>query len=314
MNILLVIAFTLAVYGVFKINNIKLLEMAEDIIQSTIRDSKSIQALIISTSLTEKRKGVFSNVQKIFNETRLILSVTNRSGLFPTLCLASVGLLFVGLAIGGITNNPFLALVLSGGLSLIPFWFVKLSENNYQNELNDELETALSIITTSYIRNNNISKAIEENLHHINPPVQGIFETFLVETKYISSSIPDALLRLSTRINNTIFEEWCLELIACQDNRNLKHTLPDIVGKFGNVRMVNGTLGVDIYEPLRELLITSGILLCFPVMIYMLNADWFYVLTNVWIGKFTLACQVLVVFIGINAGIRITKPITYERQ
>ena len=74
-----------------------------------------------------------------------------------------------------------------------------------------------------------ISKAIEENLHHINPPVQGVFETFLVETKYISSSIPDALLRLSTRINNTIFEEWCLELIACQDNRNLKHTLPKTV-------------------------------------------------------------------------------------
>lgn len=313
MTALLMLAFMFMVYGLFNLCNINIIDIADDFISASENSTKSIQSVIISANAGEKRKGFFSKIQGFFDETKRILIATNRAGFFTTLCVISVALLFSGFGIGIICNNPFLALVLAGGLAVIPFWLVKLSENNYQNHLNDELETALSVITTSYIRNNNISKAIEENMHHINPPVQDVFERFLVETKYISSSIPDALLRLSTRINNVIFEEWCLELIACQDNRNLKYTLPDIVGKFGNVRMINGTMGVDIYEPLRELLITSGILLCFPIMIYFLNADWFSILVNTWVGKLTLSCQILVVFIGINAGIRITKPITYER-
>jgi len=314
MIVFLFIAFVLSVSGLFVLNNIKIMEMAEDIIKALSRDTKDIKSVIINANLEKRRKGILFKLQNIIDETKFILSITNRSNAFPTFCLVSVCLLGIGLLIGFIANNPFLAIVLAGGLSLIPFWVVKLSENNYHNELNDVLESSLSIITTSYIRNNNIAKAIEENLHHIDPPVQDVFELFLVETKFISSSIPDALLRMSSRINNSIFQEWCLELIACQDNRNLKYTLPDILGKFSNVRMVNGTLGVDIYEPLRELLITSGVLLCFPVMIYFLNADWFYILTNVWVGKLTLACQILIVFIAINAGIRITKPITYERE
>ncbi|UYO64416.1 hypothetical protein LNN31_08335 [Acetobacterium wieringae] len=313
MTALLMLAFMFAVYGFFNLFNINIIEIADDFISASENSTKSIQSVIIAANAGARRKGFLSKIQVFFAETKRILAATNRTGFFTTLCVISVALLFIGFAIGIICNNPFLSLVLAGGLAVIPFWLVKLSENNYQNNLNDELETALSVITTSYIRNNNISKAIEENMHHINPPVQDVFERFLVETKYISSSIPDALLRLSTRINNVIFEEWCLELIACQDNRNLKYTLPDIVGKFGNVRMINGTMGVDIYEPLRELLITSGILLCFPIMIYFLNADWFSILINTWVGKLTLACQILVVFIGINAGIRITKPIAYER-
>lgn len=313
MTIILIVAFLLSVFGVFQLLNISIIELTENIIEIISKEKKDIKTIIVRTNLGEKRKGIVANLEKMFDETKLILAATNRSGMFATVCVISAFLLFGGLAVGALINNPFLSIILAGGLSLLPFWFVKLSENNYQNELNDELETALSVITTSYIRNNNISKAVEENLHHINPPVQGVFETFLVETKYISSSIPEALLRLSTRINNVIFEEWCLELIACQENRNLKFTLPEIVGKFGNVRMVNGRMGVDIYEPLRELLITSGILLCFPIMIYLLNADWFNILANTWIGKLTLAGQVLVIFISINAGIRITKPIAYER-
>ena len=38
-----------------------------------------------------------------------------------------------------------------------------------------ELETALSIITTSYLRNEDIQTAVEENLEYLNPPVKNAF-------------------------------------------------------------------------------------------------------------------------------------------
>ena len=39
-----------------------------------------------------------------------------------------------------------------------------------EKELNAELETALSIITTSYLRSEDILSAFEENINYINPP------------------------------------------------------------------------------------------------------------------------------------------------
>ena len=42
-----------------------------------------------------------------------------------------------------------------------------------------ELETALSIISTAYLRTEDVQTAAEENVAYLNPPVQGVFRNFL---------------------------------------------------------------------------------------------------------------------------------------
>ena len=56
------------------------------------------------------------------------------------------------------------------GFLFIPFWYVRLTANHYKKNVSAELETALSIITTAYLRNEDILTAVEENLHYLNPP------------------------------------------------------------------------------------------------------------------------------------------------
>ena len=48
-----------------------------------------------------------------------------------------------------------------------------------------ELETALSIITTAYLRSEDLQTAVEENINYLNPPVQGVFRSFLTRIKHI---------------------------------------------------------------------------------------------------------------------------------
>ena len=43
-----------------------------------------------------------------------------------------------------------------------------------------ELETALSVITTAYLRTENFQQAVEENVRYLHPPVQEVFQHFLM--------------------------------------------------------------------------------------------------------------------------------------
>ena len=70
----------------------------------------------------------------------------------------------------------------------MPFWYVIYNSNSYRKQINEELETALSTITTSYIRSEDIILAVEENIEYLNPPISQVFIFFLSQTKLITSN------------------------------------------------------------------------------------------------------------------------------
>ena len=112
----------------------------------------------------------------------------------------------------------------------------------YEKNTKEELETALSIITTSYVRSDDIVAAVRENIKYIKPPLRDVFKSFEGEATAISSNIKRALYKLKSMVDNEIFWEWCDTLIQCQDDRTLKDTLLPIVAKLTDVRIVNSEL------------------------------------------------------------------------
>ena len=132
----------------------------------------------------------------------------------------------------------------------------KVLRNNsgfsYERHVKAELETALSIITTSYVRSDSIIDAVAENIDYLKPPVRGIFESFLAETTSITPDVQMAIVHLKEKISDTIFEEWCETLQSCQNDRTLKDTLMPVVAKFTDVRLVNSSLKTMLAEARRE--------------------------------------------------------------
>lgn len=71
-------------------------------------------------------------------------------------------------------DNIFLVPIFSISLAN-HFAYAKKTIGYYDKHIEDEMETALSIITTSYIRNEDIVTAISENISYIKPPTNTSF-------------------------------------------------------------------------------------------------------------------------------------------
>ena len=177
----------------------------------------------------------------------------------------------------------------------------------------EELETALSIITTNYVSNDDIIYAVEQSIDYINPPVQQAFRKFLTQTKLINSNVKLAIEQLKGEINNEIFHEWCDSLIECQDNVTLKKTLQPITTKLSNVRIINAELRNMLMSPRREHVMMVFILLANYPILYFLNSDWFKVLTDTFVGQMVNSIVAIVVIVTVILAYKYTQPIQYKR-
>ena len=135
-------------------------------------------------------------LRREIEESQNILRMTGREAKFPAICAMSL-LLFLWAHLRFSPRNFFLVPVLAAGMMFIPFWYIKLTAAYFKKAISAELETALSIITTSYLRNEDIQTAVEENLEYLNPPVKNAFAEFLTRIKLVDPDVDAALRDLS---------------------------------------------------------------------------------------------------------------------
>lgn len=163
---------------------------------------------------TQRKKPNF--IRREILEAQTILKTTGKEDRFPMLCAASLLFFAVGAGIAIVLNNFLLVPVLAMGMMFLPFWYIKLTAGHYKKDIAAELETALSIITTAYLRSEDLQTAVEENINYLNPPVHGVFRSFLTRIKHIDPDMNAALAELKSAIDNEVWREWCEALSACQ--------------------------------------------------------------------------------------------------
>lgn len=240
------------------------------------------------------------------------LEATGKGKQFTIACVSSIILLILGCILAVIINNYFLIPVLAFAFACIPFFYIKSTIAVYDRHVREEMETALSIISTSYIRSDDILSAVQENITYLKPPVKEIFQSFIGDAMMISSDIKMALRNLKHKINDTIYEEWCDTLIACQDDRTLKDTLLPIVAKLTDVRIVNNDLKTLMSEVKKEYWMMVCLVIGNIPLLYMLNTSWFEALMFTVPGKIVLAVCGVVIFITTLFMMKYTKPIEYK--
>ena len=198
-------------------------------------------------SMRDKARNIRGNKKKhklyrILVNIKGALESTGKSKQFALVMCASVVLFALGIIAAILINNLFLMPVFAVAFALIPFFYITNTLSYYEKQTREELETALSIITTSYERCDDILQAVRENVRYIKPPLQEVFMAFEGEALAVSSNIKRALYSLREKVDNDIFREWVDTLILCQDDRTLKDTLQPVVQKLADVRIVNSEL------------------------------------------------------------------------
>ena len=270
---------------------------------------KTLRDKALTARGKKKTRKAVVEIQKI----KTALEDTGKGKQFSVALAISVILMIVGCMVAVIIDNLFLIPVLAVTFAMIPFAYLKKTISLYEKHVKEDLETALSIITTSYVRNDNIINAVKENIRYLKPPIKGIFESFLAETSSITPDIKVAILHLKEKISDSIFEEWCDVLLSCQNDRTLKDTLMPVVSKLTDVRLVNNSLKAMLDNARREYYTMVVMVVANIPILYLINKDWYNALMNTTLGKVVLAICALVIFITAMRLNKITKPVEYKR-
>ena len=309
MSILLLAACAGMAAGLFILIRLSPMDMAEAVFRRLTAKPRSLKDDINEATRRKKK----SLIRREIDDARNILKMTGREQKFPAVCAMSLLLFVSGAAVAILMGNLFLVPVLAAGMMFIPFWYVKLTQNHYKKTIAGELETALSIVTTAYLRTEDIQTAVEENLGYLNPPVYSAFWDFLARIRLVDPDVPAALRELKSKIENEVFREWCDALTACQHDRGLKSTLTPIVAKLSDMRIVNGELENLITEPRKEFIIMQILLVGNIPLMWFLNKGWYGTLMHTAIGQIILAVCGAVLFIATAFVIKLTQPIEYRR-
>lgn len=309
MTAILIVACVGLTAGFFMLFGISPMEFTEGIFSRILAKPNSIKSQI--NEATRRKKP--NLLRREITEAQEILRLTNRTQMFGILCAYSLGLAAAGICISAAIGNLFLAPVLAIGLMFVPFWYVKTTATNYKKAISSELETALSIITTAYLRNEDIITSIEENVHYLNAPVKSVFENFISRIKLSNPDLTAAILDMKQHIDNEVFHEWCDSLILCQNDRSLKSTLTPIVNKLSDMRVVNADLEYMVTGPRKEFITMALLVIGNIPLLYMLNKTWYNSLMNTIPGQIILAVSAVGIFVATAIVIKLTKPIEYKR-
>jgi len=309
MNSVIYIAFIIMVTGMWLIFGMTPLMFLEEATKTFRKPDQSIQGKVQAVTSAKKKRGL----KKLMDESNIILTATGKEHRLTMMIILSLIFMVVGAFFAVAIDNLFLLPVFAIGFALMPFWYIKFIAIKWKKELNNELETALSIITTSYLRSESIITAIEENIDYINPPVYDVFKAFLMQTKLINSNIKIALSGLKDKVDSPVFHEWVNAVIDCQEDKNLKSTLTPIVSKLSDMRIVSAELDYLLFEPVKEFISMAVLLVGNIPLMYFLNRDWYDTLMTNTLGKVVLAICGTILFVSIAGVVRLSKPIEYRR-
>lgn len=159
MTMIQLIACIGMITGLFMVLHVSPRELSDGLFARLTAAPGSIRADINET--TRRKKAGF--LRREITEAQAVLAASGRADKFPMVCFTSLLCFALGACIAIAAGNAFLVPVLAVGLMLTPFWYVKLTAGSFKKDVAAELETALSVITTAYLRTENFQQAVEEN-------------------------------------------------------------------------------------------------------------------------------------------------------
>ncbi len=303
-----ILGLTLYVLAIVLILDLSPRRVTEDLLQ-IITPHQTLHERIKAIRGGKRKKSIYYKLMAM----KQALEATGKHKQFTFICFASLVLFAVGIFLSILIDNLFLLPALSVAFALIPFLYTANTISSYEKKTKEELETTLSIITTSYIRSDDIIGAVRENIPYIKHPLKETFLAFTGDATAVSSNIKRALYNLKEKLDDEIFREWCDTLIACQDDRTLKDTLLPVVSKLTDVRIVNNELKGLLAAARNEYWVMVALVVGNIPLLYVLNKDWFHTLIYETSGKVVLGICGVVILVTALFMLKFTKPIEYKR-
>ena len=306
MILVYILCFFLSVVGIILILRLTPERVTEDLIRAAA-GRRTLRSRSLQAKGKKKSHQLSVELHRIYDA----LEAAGKGNLFTLVIAASALLLLIGSVIAVSLGNVFLIPVFACAFALLPFIMARRTVRYYEKHIGQELETALSVITNSYIRSDDIVLAVKENLEYLKPPLKEIFAAFVAENTMITADIRQALRGLKEKINHAVFREWCDTAIACQDDRTLKDTLMPVIAKLTDIRLVNSEVRGIMTAARTEYGMMAAMVAANLPILYVLNREWYQALTGTVAGKLVLGLCGMTILVTALMMLRFTKPIEY---
>lgn len=256
--------------------------------------------------ITGKAPG---KLRQLINDSKEMLDSANMGGDIRRYQLSAILLSIIGVLIGTAMDNIMATIVLALGMAILPIIYIQLKTGAYIRNLNDSIETALSVVTNAYVQSGDLIDAVKSSLKAIPAPMDDIFRKFLVDVEMIDNNVVQALYNMSSRVNRRHFKEWCAAARHSQSDREIRYALPGIVERLSEYRQVQ----MEMDTAMRRMYTDYGlmvviILSTIPIMA-MIMPGWFDALMHTVIGKITLSIVLLAIFLCTIGVVQSNKPI-----
>lgn len=216
----------------------------------------------------------------------------------------------IGFLIGLFFSNIILSIFLALAFLFLPLLFLTIKKSGYTVYLNDQIQTALSMITNSYLQSDDIVRAVKENLHRIDEPLYTVFSEFVASNTFIDANTVRNIRDMQAKVDNHFFSEWCNTLVLCQSDRELKYVLPTIVEKMADVHELQEEMNTMMYSIYKSYVMVCVLVIANIPFMKILNADWYDLLIHTTIGKGIVLIIFAAVFFGTAWVIHVNKPVS----
>lgn len=294
---------TAGLFIIFKVNPVELISS----IFNPLRSSQKLRER--ARIIAGKKAGI---IQGQINRAQEMLDSAGMGGDVRNYEWASIVLAMIGFGLGLLSGIYPLAVILAIGMALIPVIYIQFRTADYIKGQNETMETALSVVTNSYMQSGDIEDAIRTTVHNIPSPIDEVYRGFLVDVQMIDSNVVRALNNMSDKIDRRHFKEWCSILIQCQGDRELRYALPSLVERLSELRQVQMEVDTVTSRAYKEFGIIVLIVLSSIPIVAMMIPGWFYALVHTLAGQITLCIMAITIIFTVMRITKFAKPLDMD--
>jgi hypothetical protein len=206
-------------------------------------------------------------------------------------------------------DNLLAAIALCAGGAILPLASIYLKTAMYTRQQDEQIESGMTSVTTAYLQSGDLIAAVESALAQIPSPLDNVFKLFLVDARLLDANIPNAIRKLRNRLQNRHWQDWCDILLQCHWDRQLRETLPGVIGRLGETRRVQMALDTKLKQQFHSYTLTVLIVLSSIPMMAAIMPDWYDMLMHTVPGKITLGIVLFAMLGTLLWVVRVFRPI-----
>lgn len=204
-------------------------------------------------------------------------------------------------------HDMLLSSALMLGFTAFPFLYLDREASNIKMIEAQQLENSMSMVTTTYLANNDIVAAIRDSIPLLEYPKP--FESFMIETTYFDCSIDNALQHMISNCPNKFFIQWVDTLILAQSDKNQANVLPTIVDQMNEHRRSQIEANTSMVTIWMEYFALLSMVCLFPLIFKFISAESYQILIDTKVGKILMLGLIASILYSLKRAVSINKPL-----